>query len=339
MGLKITKIQIENFRKFREPFVLNLTGPSGGALDYVVLAGPNGCGKTTVLEAILFALAKEDLITCDLPINERPTSPRIALPAEASFSLSLLDDRRSPPLQARATRRAGQHYIDFPQEPSLVHRPFVWAEWPIQVEYISSRRMPALVGAIEVQTNGRRPAETEGNRLWLLKHRILQQQSRRGGESYSGPEPLDRIWVARLNAFWATFRPDGSRFALAVVDPANLEETKWDLFLFQGDKRICSIDSLSAGEMEVLAMASPFIVKTFDGLLLFDEPELHMHPEWQGRIIPALRTLCPHAQIIVATHADDPWDDAFTFQRFLMVPDDDPRSEVWRRQHLDAGAE
>lgn len=37
--------------------------------------------------------------------------------------------------------------------------------------------------------------------------------------------------------------------------------------------------------------------------LLLDEPELHLHPEWQWRIIPATQQLFPNAQIFVATHS------------------------------------
>jgi len=37
--------------------------------------------------------------------------------------------------------------------------------------------------------------------------------------------------------------------------------------------------------------------------LLLDEPELHLHPEWQWAIIPAAQRLFPNAQIFVATHS------------------------------------
>jgi hypothetical protein len=207
--------------------------------------------------------------------------------------------------------------------------------------YHSPRRTPALVGPIEQVSNGRLPDATEANRIWLLKNRILQHQGRRANKRYQGPDPLDEVWLGRLNAFWREFRQDLTTFELAVVDPKDQDQTQWDLYLFEGDRRLCPVDALSSGELEVIAMAAPFVTRAeaFDGLLLVDEPELHLHPEWQGRVVPALRALCPDAQIIVATHADDPWDDAFTFQRFLLVPDSDPRSAKWRADHAEAGEE
>ncbi len=59
--MKIKKIQIENFRGID---FLNLDFCSSGnkPLDLALLAGPNGCGKTSVVEACLLALRAEKLI-------------------------------------------------------------------------------------------------------------------------------------------------------------------------------------------------------------------------------------------------------------------------------------
>ncbi len=38
-------------------------------------------------------------------------------------------------------------------------------------------------------------------------------------------------------------------------------------------------------------------------ILLVDEPETHLHPEWQWRVMPMVQRLFPKAQIFVATHS------------------------------------
>lgn len=38
-------------------------------------------------------------------------------------------------------------------------------------------------------------------------------------------------------------------------------------------------------------------------ILLLDEPESHLHPAWQRKLIPAAQRVFPNAQIIVATHS------------------------------------
>jgi len=38
-------------------------------------------------------------------------------------------------------------------------------------------------------------------------------------------------------------------------------------------------------------------------ILLLDEPDAHLHPAWQRKLIPAVQRLLPNAQIFVATHS------------------------------------
>ncbi|MEL6942049.1 MAG: AAA family ATPase, partial [Bacteroidota bacterium] len=40
-----------------------------------------------------------------------------------------------------------------------------------------------------------------------------------------------------------------------------------------------------------------------EGIVLIDEIDLHLHPRWQRRIIPALRKTFPNIQFIVTTHS------------------------------------
>jgi len=38
-------------------------------------------------------------------------------------------------------------------------------------------------------------------------------------------------------------------------------------------------------------------------VLLLDEPDAHLHPAWQRKLVPAIQSLLPNAQIIIATHS------------------------------------
>lgn len=44
-------------------------------------------------------------------------------------------------------------------------------------------------------------------------------------------------------------------------------------------------------------------IQDFNGVVLIDEIELHLHPEWQGIICNALTTLFPNIQFIISTHS------------------------------------
>lgn len=49
---------------------------------------------------------------------------------------------------------------------------------------------------------------------------------------------------------------------------------------------------------------NPYIkVQDFNGIILIDEIDVHLHPEWQARLVNALKELLPNAQIIATTHS------------------------------------
>lgn len=83
-----------------------------------------------------------------------------------------------------------------------------------------------------------------------------------------------------------------------------------------GDKvEELSIDQLSDGEKCLLAMvgdiarrlaiANPSLGDPLqgEGIVLIDEIELHLHPQWQHKIIPRLTETFPNCQFIVTTHS------------------------------------
>lgn len=337
MGLKITGIRIENFRKFREPFELDLVGPSGSPLDYVVLAGPNGCGKTTILEALLIALRHEEMVDRSRDADgQKGVGGWGSLGVHGKVTLRAEQPSKDGTQTVLIIRTATESLVRTPEAPGSWDPVDTGVPWDhvrrLKVEYFSSRRIPALLGPVEPTTNGQVSGSGESTRLATFKKRLLQQMQRRL-PGYTGPEPRDEAWLASLNTFWRAFRNDGTTLSLQLREPENLDANHWDLYVCQGSERIVSADALSSGELEVLTMAVPLIMADFDGLLIIDEPELHLHPEWQFTAMRALRSLVPQAQVMIATHADDPWDDAFSFQRFLLVPDSDPRSAAWREAH------
>ncbi len=79
--------------------------------------------------------------------------------------------------------------------------------------------------------------------------------------------------------------------------------------------KVLELEQLSDGYRNLLALILDFARRLAQanpnwdnpleapGILLIDEIELHLHPQWQQRIIPNLRTVFPNTQLIVTTHS------------------------------------
>lgn len=77
------------------------------------------------------------------------------------------------------------------------------------------------------------------------------------------------------------------------------------------NKLVISLHELSGGYRSVLALTldimlhltnSSFDMESARGLVLIDELELHLHPQWKIRVVEQLRTLFPRVRFISCTH-------------------------------------
>ena len=91
--------------------------------------------------------------------------------------------------------------------------------------------------------------------------------------------------------------------------------------------RMVPLDRLSSGQLSLFAFAGPLIFRDQPAdIVLIDEPEQHLHVQWQRLLIPALRELSPTSQFFVATHSTEILDSALSYERFILVSDSDPRA-------------
>jgi energy-coupling factor transporter ATP-binding protein EcfA2 len=320
-SLRVVWLEVEGFRRLQERSFLDFRNPRGEAVAQMIIAGINGGGKTTLLEALLLGLGREDLILRDVPKGERSPGWRGRLPQGARISLCIEHNG----ILLRSDRDSKLHRWCVVEEPFGTPTRLVGDRsglGSLPVEYFSSWRAPALVGPVWPTTAGKKSVDNEVNRLRMVKQKLLDRRTLR---SYSAGDRTDP-WLERINEAWKTFHgQDGTSLADQPV-AADDEAAGFDLFVMEADgRRRCSIDQASAGEIELVCMAGVLTVTDFPGLLLIDEPELHLHPEWQARIVPALQKLAPKAQIIATSHAPAPWDRAYDYQRYFLAPTGDPR--------------
>jgi hypothetical protein len=94
-----------------------------------------------------------------------------------------------------------------------------------------------------------------------------------------------------------------------------VEATATGLSVFEINEQRVPAGSLPDGFRGVIALAGDLIWRLSQafpdlddptqapGVALIDEPEIHLHPEWQRQIAGRLRAAFPNLQFIVATHS------------------------------------
>ncbi|MDD5272550.1 MAG: AAA family ATPase [Methylovulum sp.] len=92
------------------------------------------------------------------------------------------------------------------------------------------------------------------------------------------------------------------RSPLAVTVRVNGDIIRFD-GLPDGLKSIISWVADLSLRLEAIPWAEERDVFAQPIILLLDEVDIHLHPKWQRRILPAIQTLLPNAQIFVSTHS------------------------------------
>lgn len=151
-----------------------------------------------------------------------------------------------------------------------------------------------------------------------------------GEESYENErrlreEPLFRISTLEVIRFaLQTFLEELTNISFSdlriVRHSKDRKFPSWSTFapvlVIKKDNQDFRIEQLSSGEKSLLmlvtdmakrlAIANPGLEENAwqgEGIVLIDEIDLHLHPQWQRRVLPALTKTFPNCQFIVTTHS------------------------------------
>jgi len=321
----LRELSVENFRGI-DRLELNFCGPDGLPNGLVVLAGPNGCGKTAVLEAGLIAAGGHKLITGlrgPSAVRRGQADYQITAQFEVNMQHSPVVDsaHRKPP-------------------PPVDIIPF----W-----YFPSWRSPRLVGPVDSSVHSKpKFRRTDPDRLLDVKQRLVNLANQAAfrlfmnhkSRSFEIDESSDYYRFLKLiNENWSTFYPGSvQRFEVDLVPGHPSVSKPFDVFLVAKGVTPLEVDLLSAGQIELFLFLAELILNDDrEGIVFIDEPELHLDPLWHRPLIRSLRKLQPKAQFIVTTHSQEIFDAAQSFERHFLVPDDDPRARLWGPMNVVAG--
>ncbi len=265
--------------------------------NVVVLAGPNGVGKTHINTALL-----------QLARNPAPSSAWMVVESTDEeetqrWGKRLLDTRvpadasvlqRHLHRNQRRNRYRGS-FLNFDSDRAIRNVQQYGFSWNIGDPY--SEDVAWNIGL-----------ESLHNRYNDVRHslfRIVEGQRR---------EIADRVLAAQragaqtLNLdFPDVIKPFKDAFWQLLAPKTLLEISAQDQQIYYdiaGTK--LSFDTLSSGEREVVNIVFDFILRDPQHcVVLFDEPELHLHPELSYKLLQALGTIGKSNQFIFSTHSPE----------------------------------
>ena len=274
----IEEVDIVNFGCFHE-LELRFSAPGEGYEPWIVLLGANGSGKSTILRAIALALCSADA--------------RRRLAPDASKYVN-----------RNTSARRGHVRIRFNQGDEL--------------------RLEASRVSRHFTVAGRRP---EFALAGYGSTRLLPRRTKSTSRRATGPQLTNLFdpWASLANAEpWLAdprrVPPDDFKVLASSLKTLMSAEDEIELSRRSGRMRArmfdtpLDLDELSDGYQSILALSldlslafggereQGFSTENFEGMVLIDELEVHLHPEWKMRVVSDLRSVFPHLQFVATTH-------------------------------------
>lgn len=299
--VKLLRVQLENIGPFRSQS-FDFSG------QWNVLLGDNGVGKSTVLKAIAVGISgdaakgyAEHLIkggrpsgTITLEIESEVNKQR----ATKTYVTKILRSDTGVEIQSLPTRALHAEdwvVIGFP--------PLRYMSWSREVESPSVRDVPVPADLLPLITSEPDPRPNQiKNWLFKLDHQI-QREINEGLTETTNTRMRDAFYriIAELTP--------GLKIQPGKI---NLEEQEVTVVTDDGE---VPLESISQGTISLIGWVGVVLRRLFEiygeeaaplnqsALVLIDEIDAHMHPEWQRLLAPQVRKLFPNLQVISTTHS------------------------------------
>jgi len=255
-----------------------------------IICGPNGIGKTTVLESVAHCFTIGQTTILKRHVNAEKSEVTIQFEHDGS--------------QASATIKFAQYEPNSPEQIQGRHD---------LVPFLLSLKSARTFEYQQLNAVSRDPAK-EPNVLWAearggfplrdVKNWFVNRYLYSAHNGALSTEQLANFQLAKrcfsaLEPAVSFTRVNASTNEIIVSTPGG------DIYYEYLSSGFKSCLSMLLGIIKEVEFRSPRAssVETFPGLVLIDEIELHLHPEWQAKIARVLTSVFPRMQFIVTTHS------------------------------------
>ena len=268
-----------------------------------VVLGNNGCGKSTLLRAVVLGLCGDDREAREaagrlLRVKENIGSIELSM-GHRSFTTNLRreTDGRVVVESSVTPLQAGRWVVlGFPALRGATQRDPSGLGPAGRGEPVVRDVLPLLLGVVDWRL--------DGLKQWIVDTEALSHRTDlEPGQAERHRRALDNCFDL-LGAFIP-----GVTCRLAGVDPKTFRVTVLT------DDGLVPIDQLSQGTGSVIGWVGTLFQRMQEiyrdaerpqdqpALVLIDELDAHMHPEWQQLLVPTLKVKFPKLQVLATTHS------------------------------------
>lgn len=341
--MRLINFKIENFRNLR---LVECKEPP----DFMIICGGNGCGKSALLEALMTAKEHAGAYG-NFNFDSRAVSAD-AEKATITMNLSFTEEERTfvqkkfgsecPEIDeiiieinrggaARAIKRS-----------SPVHRLLSYYSQAIGspgfFDYINSERYTQktqlktwdasyLSDESAKGTLARGPQKFMMTKQYLTSIQMRDLQEIQTSMKSGNLELRDSL--KKIREFFDSF------FAPMKFKDVRIDRSPFE-FIIETPLGEIDIDDLSSGEKEILNIFIRFHqLKPNGAIILFDEADLHLHPDLERRYLKTLRNLGINNQLIITTHSPEMMIAAGTDSLYTLLkePPQDGSNQLERVTH------
>lgn len=290
--MKITSFSVQNYPPIQSFDIQDLT-------DTVVLAGPNGVGKTSLMVALLHhfqhlkGMSTTRAVVQATNSNEEADWGKPELrtedPEDAKILLRFLQRNQTrSSLQSSLLNYDSARRIEQIQPYAFDFKvPDPWKEtvgWNTGYQPMSSRFQDTIHS---LHRKIRRHKDEVANQAIALQA--------------AGEESMRLEFADPLEKFAEAFSK-----LLPGKKLEELDNQQSNSINYSEKGKVLPLTSLSSGERELVSIVFDFLLRNpKDCIILFDEPELHLHPELTYRLLRILRESGERNQFILSTHSPD----------------------------------
>lgn len=310
--MKLRKIKWSNHPVLGELTLDFINNQTGKPYNTILLAGENGTGKSTILEALsdflnLGPYENFDYIEYEVDYNIYKTTKTTDGNTYPSFFdildgngniIKIRSDKYNNPQQLNTEGRDLRYY-------GCVYS-------RARSDYKTQKITSTTVSTLDKEKHDADIKDDFTSLKQLIVDVVNQDNAAytEGNKSLgSNPKTWDEFYqTSKLFRFKNSFDNFFEKIKYDRTDDIDEEKT----ILFSKNGILIPVDKLSTGEKQIVFRGIFLLRNTsvLDGaIILIDEPELSMHPKWERKILEYYKKLFSmsgqqNAQIIFATHSD-----------------------------------